>query len=675
MMMNGVGLVAVLNNKQLDEFNARRAAPVPAEQNEPLIDGLAAYVRKAWESAKQAKARIEIEMVEALRQREGEYAPDKLAAIREQGGSEIYMMLTNSKCRASEAWIRDVIFQPGERPYSANPTPVPTPPKDIADGIAQMVMQEAEQAIMSGLYVSPKEVYERSRQVAEEVRRRVLEDAKHAAKLMEDEIDDVFIQGGFYDALDDMIPDLVALHAGIIKGPAIRRKSKLTWGKNELGRTVATAADEITSVFYSPSPFDVYPSADSAGPDDGYILERIPTRRGALHKMIGVPGYKEAAIRKALEEYQHGFTLDTPIEQTRRELEKSHNWQMSPDKALDVLEFWGSVPGSLLIQWGMDDARVVDPQEEYEATVWLVGRHCVRAVLNEHPLKRRPYSIASFDKIKGAFWGRGVPRLIRDLQDMCNAAARSLNNNMAFASGPVGEVEMDRIAAGEDPTNIYPFRMIQTKSSPTTPAPAVRWHNIPSNAQELMAVYQFFSQLADIYSGIQSFEHGSNPRTGAAGTASGLSMLLNASSRLVKRVIAAVDRAIEACVERQHANIMLYSEKEYLKRDIEIEARGASALLVKEQQQVRLLELLGMTNNPVDMSIMGPEGRTEMLREAVKSLAIDTAKVIPPEDVVRARAMQAVIQAAQQPPMQQQADTRSLDPAGRPAGGQDATTF
>lgn len=670
-MMDGIGLVAVMNNKQLDDFNAKRAQPQVQQDNEPAIEGLAAYVRKAWESAKQAKSRIESEMVEALRQREGEYSPDKLSAIREHGGSEIYMMLTNAKCRAAEAWIRDVIFQPGERPFSAGPTPVPTPPPGIADGIAQMVMQEAEQAIMQGLYVSPKEVYERGRQVAEEVRRRVEEDAKHAAKLMEDEIDDAFVQGEFYDALDGMIPDLVALHAGFIKGPVIRRKAKLVWEQNEVGRTVARASDEITSIYYSPSPFDVYPSADSRGPNDGYILERIPTRRGALHGMIGVPGYKEDAIRKALIEYQHGFTIDTPIEQTRRELEKSHNWQLSPDKTLDVLEFWGSVPGSLLIQWGMDDARVTDPQAEYEACVWLVGRHCVRAVLNEHPLKHRPYSMASYDRINGAFWGRGLPRLIRDLQDMCNSAARSLNNNMAFSSGPIGEVEMDRLAAGEDPTNIYPMRMLQTKSSATTPAPAVRWHNIPSNAQELMAVYQFFSQIADIYSGVQSFEHGNNPRTGAAGTASGLSMLLNASSRLVKRVIAGVDKAITACVDRQHALIMLYSEKEYLKRDVEIEARGASSLLVKEQQQVRLIEMLGMTNNPVDLQIMGQEGRTEMLREAVKALAIDTAKVIPPDDVIRARAMAAVAQAAQQQPQQ----PRQLDAAGNPAGGQDSRTF
>ena len=34
--------------------------------------------------------------MQALRQRNGEYEGDKLAAIQAQGGSEIYMMLTES---------------------------------------------------------------------------------------------------------------------------------------------------------------------------------------------------------------------------------------------------------------------------------------------------------------------------------------------------------------------------------------------------------------------------------------------------------------------------------------------------------------------------------------------------------------------------------------------------
>ena len=44
-------------------------------------------------------------MLRALRQRNGDYEPEKLAQITRQGGSEIYMMLTEVKCRAAESWL------------------------------------------------------------------------------------------------------------------------------------------------------------------------------------------------------------------------------------------------------------------------------------------------------------------------------------------------------------------------------------------------------------------------------------------------------------------------------------------------------------------------------------------------------------------------------------------
>ena len=41
-------------------------------------------------AAKQAKDPIELIMLKALRQRNGEYEPDKLAAIQAQGGSDLH---------------------------------------------------------------------------------------------------------------------------------------------------------------------------------------------------------------------------------------------------------------------------------------------------------------------------------------------------------------------------------------------------------------------------------------------------------------------------------------------------------------------------------------------------------------------------------------------------------
>lgn len=648
------GLVAILNNQQLDEIEeAAREAEKTSDPYAHLICKLTSHIETCWQAAHDAKQSVEREMLQDLRQREGVYDPDKLAAIREQGGSEIYMQVTNLKCRALESWLRDILFPAGERPFYCGPTAEPDLSGDIRQTIVQQVLSEAQQAIESGLYVTEREVYERARERADNARARIKSEAETRASRMEDSIDDLFIEGQWYEAMGDMLGDLVALPYGCLKGPVIRKQRRLQWQQQDDGSWQPQAEDELVPVWYSPSPLDIYPAPDSCGPQDGYIFERIAIRHASLHRMIGVPGYKEEAIRAVLEEYAHGYRIGQLAEQQRMELENKRNWEMSPDAGLDMLEFHGSVKGQWLIDWGIEPERVPDPDQHYEVTVAKIGRHVVRCVLNDDPMGRRPYEIASFDRIKGQFHGRGLPRIIRDVQDVCNATARALINNMGIASGPMGEVEMDRLAEGEDVTRLWPWRMVQTKSSATTPAPAVRWHNISSHADELLKVYTYFSQLADTYSGVQSFDHGVSARSGAASTASGLSMLMNASGRQVKRVIAAIDKVIDGSVQRCHSHVMLYGDDPEVKGDVQVETRGASQLMVREQQQMRRAEFLQMTANPIDMGIIGMEGRSELLREAVKSLDIPVDRVVPERDAIIARIRQEAMAAAQAAQMQQ----------------------
>lgn len=644
------GLIAVLNNQQIEQEQVAKAqADQPADPNAHLIGRLNAYLETCWSAALTAKQPIEQIMLEDLRQREGIYDPDKLIAIREQGGSELFMQLSNLKCRALDSWLRDVMLQPGERPFYCGPSHDPELNPDVQETIVSMVVQEALEAAQNGVAVTPREVYERARARAEMAKQRIGAEADIRAKRMEEKIDDMFLQGAWYDALEDFIGDLVGLPYAVLKGPVIRKKRRLVWRQGQSGKWEPQASDELTPIWYSPSPLDIYPAPDSSGPQDGYIFEKIPSRHASVYKMIGVPGYKEEAIRAVLEEYPNGYRIGEIHEQQRKELEGKRNWEASPDAGLDILEFHGSVSGELLLEWGIDAARIKDPQAYYEVTCAKIGRHVIRCVLNEHPLGWRPYEVSSFDKIKGQFGGRSLPRTIRDPQEVCNATARALVNNLAIASGPLGEVEIDRLAEGEDATRIWPWRMVQTQSNKSgTPGPAVRWHNVNSHANELVAVYTYFSQLADTYSGVQSFDHGVASRSGSAATAQGLSMLMNASSRQMKRVIGGIDNVVCGSVKRAHVHIMLHDPDDEVKHDVEIEARGASQLLVREQQQMRRAEFLALTNNPTDMAILGPEGRSELLRETVKNLDIPVDLVVPDRDTIIARVKQAAMQAAEQ---------------------------
>jgi hypothetical protein len=641
-----MSLLEVLNGQQsqgradaqIQERYERATATLPGGDKDPyqsMVGQLEAYLESCWQSARIAKEmKVEPEMLEDLRQREGVYSPQKLAEIRQQGGSEIFMQLTNLKSRACLGWLRDVLLPSGERPFTCKAPAMPDDiPPEIKQGIYSRTMAELDQAMAAGIYPTEQQVYERSRAMYDQYMQRIKDEAEIRVQREEDAIDDELIEGAWYEAMDEFLQDLVDLPAAFIKGPVVRKQRRLKWVPGPDGRSVPQAEDELTPMFYSPSPMDMYPAGDSTAVNDGYLFERIRPRRSALFAMKGVPGYDEDKIKAALDEYQRsGYNLTLTGEQQRRDIANQSMYLTTPDHAIDGLEFHGSVRGQWLIDWGMPEKDVPDPDAEYEVTCLKIGRFVVRCVLNEDPMQQRPYMKACFDSIKGSFWGRGLPRILRDIQNICNAVARALVNNLAMASGPMVEVEMDRLAEGENVTQIYPWRIWQTKASRTTPGAAVRFFQPDIHANELMAVYQYFSKLADDYSGVPSYEQGINPTGGAAGTASGLSMLMSAASRQIKRVISAIDSVIEGSVQRMHVHLMLYGDNTDIKGETTIQARGAASLVAKEQQQQRRVQLLQSTANPFDAPLFGPDGRAEMWRETLKSMDINPDRILPSRD-------------------------------------------
>ncbi len=96
-MAGGLTLLRVVSNDELNRQEKMLADRALEErQAQPFILGMADYLRACWDVAQQAKKPIENKMLMAMRQRNGEYEADKMAGIRKQGGSDIFMMITFS---------------------------------------------------------------------------------------------------------------------------------------------------------------------------------------------------------------------------------------------------------------------------------------------------------------------------------------------------------------------------------------------------------------------------------------------------------------------------------------------------------------------------------------------------------------------------------------------------
>jgi hypothetical protein len=674
--MAGLTFLRVVNNSDLAKQEQDATAQALADrQNQPVIIGLVGYLRECWDAAQMAKRPIEQEMLRALRQRNGEYEGDKLQQIRAQGGSEIYMMITEVKCRAAESWLRDILLDNGSPPWDLHATPIPdlspTQTKELQATFAEQVIKLVEDV---GKAPDAHEMQQLREMVSQDYRFGILRQAQLRADRMKLKIQDQFAQGGWENAFNDFVTDIVTFPAAFIKGPVVRRQRVLGWATDAAGRTVVEPVERLGPEFERVDPFRIYPEPGISSIHEGYLFEHHRLSRMELADLIGVPGYDDDAIREVLEIGNGQSWIGEDVELQKDEEERKYYSYMRPTTEFDALEFWGKVSGKMLIEWGIDEGDVPDPAREYDANVWVVGNYVIKAVLNYDPLGEKPYCKTSFIKCPGAFWGKGIPKIIEDLQGVCNAAARALVNNMGISSGPQVEVNLERIPANEDITQLSPWKIWQVTNDPVgSSAPAIRFTQPDSRATELVGVYEKFSRLADDHSGIPAYIYGDTDMQGAGRTASGLSMLMGAAGKGIRQVVMHIDSdVIKPIVQRQFVYNMRYDEDEAIKGDVEVIARGAVNLAIKETVNLRRIEFLNATANPVDIEIIGRDGRAAILREIAKGLQMPVDEVVPSREKVEVQSRlqaQAEALAAEQPgaPTPQQPD-------GAPKGGMQANT-
>ena len=663
--MPGLNINGILPVRSLKDMLDEEKREAELRQQQPHIQSLAGYVRKCWDSARTAKMQtVEERLLKNLRQRRGEYEPDLLDEIRKGGGSEIYMMLTSNKCRAASAWLRDTLMGvKDEKPWSIEPTPIPDIQPKLKEAVFQEANQQAQQIeMMSGTALQPREAYELIQQIKTRMQVEMKEMAKEAAERMEHKMEDQMIEGGFREAFAAFIDDLVTFPSAIIKGPVLRKKPRLTWQEttDEMGGSSfePVVEDEVIPTWSRVDPFNAYPAPNSTHPNDGFFIERHRLSRQSLNELIDVDGYDSGAIKAVLDDFGRGGLRDwLYIDSAKAQAEgKSVSAaQSNPETEIDAIQFWGGVQGKMLSEWGLDkdgDAEI-DPTKEYHCEVWLIGNWVIKAILNYDPFHRKPYFKTSFEEIPGSFWGNAPPDLMRDSQNMCNYAARAIADNMGIASGPQIGFNIDRLPAGEDLTQMFPWKVWQFTADPMgSSAPAIDFFQPQSIAGELMQIFDKFSNRADEDTGIPRYITGDNAGIGGAGrTASGMSMLMGNAGKTIKQVIFNIDTyVLHQLIERLYFHNMQYADDPDLKGDVNIVAQGANSLVVKDAAQQRRNEFLQLAvSNPIVQQVVGMEGIAALLHEQAKTLDMDADEIVPTPEIMQLRQMQQMMQQPQAP--------------------------
>ena len=632
-------------------FDSSSVSPIEAPDN-PVISGIAGLIRNRWQRVQDVKRRPERQMLRNLRQRVGMYEPDVLAEINKFGGSDVYARVTDSKCRTAAAVLLEVLTAT-DRPWDLSPTPVADLPPDIE----QQVQQEQVNELIADINALAMQGMQFDDAFLQQVFEERMVEAMDAAKVeiqkiaaettgrMRDVIDDQFKEGKFKKALRQAIQDdFVTYGTMILKAPVIEAKTQLEWSLGESGQVQPVVGQKIVPCVQTVCPLDLYPSEDATNPNEGYLIERYPVSRQTLGEYRNVPGFKEDAVLQVLEMTRNGRGLPeyTTIESERRLLEKSDVTTVHPD-CIDVLIYHGYVPGHMLEEWG---ASVDDLFKEYNVEAWSVKDVVIRIAFNTHPLGHRPYHMAHYANRPGGFWGIGIPELMEDLQKQANAAARAVANNMALASGPQVARRGSEMAPGTD-DKIYPWKIWDFDEAYASQGGLpIQFFQPNMHSQELMAIYEKYVAMADDVTGIPRYLAGNEQTSGAAKTASGLSMLMTQANRTLRNVVANIDSgAIEPVVYQFWLWNMLFNPDQTIKGDINVVAKGSTSLMIKEQLQLRRQEMLNSTNNPVDLQIMGYGRRAELLRQTAIAMDMDPDDIAPEQEEIEQQMMLAQQQA------------------------------
>jgi len=653
--IGGVMSMKPLSTMKAEEATAAAIDRARSASNAPVVQGLVQLLQKHWSLAKTAKLQIELEMLEAVRAKNGQHPVALEAELKAQGGSQIYMMLFATKARQAKALLNDVLVGAGvEKPWTISPSPKPDLPEEQVTQIVQGIQTLVQQAESGPTPMSVEEIRQLMRDAKDRLEDQVMQQARFEAGKCEDALEDTMVEGGFLEAMNEFLDDLTVFKTAFIKGPIISNKPKLTWVPQANGTSKAVVNTVKCLDWKRVDPFMMYPASYGKDVQDAYLIERHRLSSASLSAMIGVDGYNEDAIRAVLDQYGKGGLREwLAIDSARAPAEGRNTAHvMTGDDLIDALQYWGEVSGKMLREWGMKG--ITDEAKVYPVECWLIGEYVIKAIINPDPLARRPYYTDGYSRVPGAFWHKSLYDLIKDVCSMCNAAARALANNLGISSGPQVGVNIDRIATGEEVSEMYPWKIWQFTNDPMgSGAAPLSFFQPTSNAAELMGVYDKFSLMADEYSGIPRYMTGTEGTPGAGRTASGLSMMVGNASKVIKSLVSSIDLHVtDKVVGRLFDHKMQYDPAFQYQGDLNIVVRGALSLQVKEAANQARMQFLQSTANPVDMQITGIEGRAAVLRETAKGLNMNTDSVVPSISAMRMKQIQQAMaqqQAAQSP--------------------------
>lgn len=631
--------------------------PVRSEQE--MLDGLRFIADKLEREADRRvslRADIEKRWLADTEQYHGKYDGDTVKELDLRKRSKLFINMTRAKTNAVAAKLGDMLFPTDDRNWGIEPTPVPSLSANAAEAVktALAAKEQADQAPEgSPQQVQATKVADAAGQIAEQLQA-TIDEAKKRARAMADEIDDQLREARYQTTCRRIIEDACKLGTGIIKGPVISDKRPQRWKKaavNDNGQMAEvfqlSPTDDRRPTFLRVDPWAFFPDPDASSMEESQgEYERHLLNEKQLRQLAGRRGFNQDAIRRLLREKSR----DTSLNYLNDLRSITGSGQTDTNKRYKVWEYHGPIDAedvlTLIETVADEDTRLamtdaeIDPLSEVNVVIWFCQGEVLRFGLYPMDSGESIYSVFNLEKAEASIFGYGIPYLMRDSQSALNAAWRMMMDNGGVASGPNIVINKDLIEPEDnDSYEIGPWKRWIRKSGPPN-VPAFESYEFNSHQNEMAAIIQAARQFMDDETSVSQIAQGEQG-THTTQTAQGMSILMNATNTVFRRIVKNWDDDLTTpTIRRIYDFNMQFSDKEEIKGDYDVDARGSSVLLVREMQSQSLMAIaLSFAGHPVFGAGIKP---FPLLRRLMQAQMLPADEIVKTDEEMQKEAAGAV---------------------------------
>jgi len=566
--------------------------------------------------------------------------------------STVFVNITRPKTNAAEARVAGMLYPSDDKNWGLKPTPVPelakttgqTPLGQASNMIplptaaAQPVMQAQQPAQSNQLpagIAPPNPAQQGQPQPAQPLASDkpgdpVIAEANLKAKAMIQEIDDALTECNYNGEGRMMLHDCAVLGTGCLKGPVVVNRIRKSWTPVQDAQGVVHILEIAKEKKPASSRRDVWnlfpdPLCGDNVHDGQGMFERNLYSAKQLRDLAKQPGYIKANIERVLEEGPQGSTIVTE----RDKFEDRNKSEKTKKNQFEVWEYWGEFEPDDLIAAGVDG---IEPgsTDTLSGCVIIVNSTVIKGFLNPIETGDIPYDFMQWEKVDGSCWGYGIPRLIRPAQKVLNAAWRQLMDNSGLSVGPQIVIKRGVIEPADGRWEITGRKLWYLNDESADARTAFSLTEISSHQQELQGIIELALKFADEESAVPMLAQGEKGE--APDTVGGMTILMNSSNVVLQRMVKQFDDQItKPHITRYYDWMMAYSDKPEIKGDFQVDARGTSALLVRDMQSQALIQLGQFQGSQIIAPMVNWEN---WFKEVLKAQHVDPADIMKTEDEI-----------------------------------------